>query len=132
MSEDMEAGPELDALVAREVMGWWIFEQAAHMDGDRVYPHCYHESERRGRGLIVYDGVVEKPFRPSTDIAAAFSLLDRFDGWKLVSSPVGIQCVLYTIKKVDHPPEMVGEDADTAPLAICRAALKSVRAGRSA
>jgi len=113
----MPAGRELDVLIAEHVMGLepWLGK-----------PGAFHAP-------IVLPHDTPKPCLPpaySTDIAAAFSVLMAFpkthkgifhtqrrsNGWTL-GQPLEWQCTIGATNKVS---------ADTAPLAICRAALKAV------
>ena len=105
----MPAGREMDALLAEKVMGWGI-EVNPIFEG--------------GIGLQVSPGTTKAiaMFAPSTDIAAAWEVLNKLthkepcinylnDLW----NPVGWHC---------HIDGHHAEGCDTAPLAICRCALK--------
>jgi len=110
--DEMEAGRELDALVAERVMG----AVPAHTPGDwmvAVGAPPYYRFGGSVRGLPDY----------STNIAAAWQVVERM-------SEQALPCVM-------HDGQMwVGEFycityshtayAHTAPLAICRVALKAV------
>ena len=124
--DEMPAGKEMDALLAEKVMGWGI-EVNPIFEG--------------GIGLQVSPGTTKAiaMFAPSTDIAAA---------WEVAGQLTKIQCgddfYAFEITKkhygwwvrVKHPlwmgihnelgknHEMYQAHADTAPLAICRCALK--------
>jgi len=124
----MEAGRELDALVAEKVFGWkWIrfryelggaqgpeeaiqvspddfpgyFDEDSYMADDGKYPRSYHP-----RGRPAY----------STDIAAAWFVVERMRDdkswerfvWNLPGALSGIHSMLEQL----------------TPIAICRAALK--------
>ena len=137
----MKAGRELDAKVAVEVMGWHKDER----------PGYYHWLNEEG-GETGYDWLEKpiKPFDPSTDIAAAWEVLEklkemgfycelfdmrhgcytldskgpRFVGWKVEI------CDLEDTEEMGPMPVDHSEDwtafAETAPLALCLAALKAM------
>ncbi len=96
--DKLEAGPELDALVAEKVMG---------MEPDGPWA----------------------PPKYSTDIAAAWEVLMVLVG--RIPEPIGIiidkQGQFFVVKGEQCDLEDVAS-ASTAPLAICRAALKAVGA----
>lgn len=110
--DDMPAGPEMDRLVAERVMGW-------EPKPPRWNGWWYYEDHRPDED--------SKCFQPSTNIAHAWEVVDRMkirgddvcldfyrshDQWQVsTNAPKGRgSCA----------------SADTAPLAICRAALKAV------
>ena len=109
----MEAGPELDALVAERVMGWTRNDK-----GFWFKPGKRHNWN--------HDGLDPPPY--STDIAAAWEVVE-----KIKSLPAGIDilvranCVAIDLHMFDMADGLVKDieagDATTAPLAICRAAL---------
>jgi len=128
----LEAGPELDALVAEKVMGW---HRAA----------CSNWTERRsGQPWLDVDSLsAANPFwSPSTDIAAAWEVVEKVRGWK--PKVRGNTCACFAIDApavtggLEKPAvwaagwhdyagwERAGSleaTADTAPLAICRVSL---------
>ena len=98
----MQAGRELDALVAEKVMGWTAIKgDLGSMPDGRIY--------------------VEVPYY-STAIAAAWGVVEKckYEVW--------IRCLHGSceVRVVDCGHEITRVDADTAPLAICLAALKAV------
>lgn len=97
----MKPGRELDALVAEKVMGWTEV--------------CGYEGEYKGYWKILP--------KYSTDIAAAWAVVELplFDGWAIGRNASGKW-------EVFNPWEnnFVVSVADTAPHAICLAALKAV------
>lgn len=112
--EKMEAGPEMDALVAERVFGWAGWKRA---EGDCLHgiPPDATGRDRHGTCVPNY----------STHIAAAWIVVD-----KLARLSFGIdreQCfgVRYDVRCYDDPDmrDKVRATAETAPLAICRAAL---------
>ena len=108
----MEAGREMDALVAEKVMGW------------KRVPHAHPEIEAAGGMWLTPRGPRMCPAY-STDIAAAWGVVEWFtrrsytvalhtthsDGWV---------CSIRGALLADTA------QAPTAPLAICRAALAAV------
>jgi hypothetical protein len=132
MSEEdvdkMQAGPALDALVGEKVMGWKLINL-----GRRKYDYASTDEDRRaalsGRGVFEWhwegkdapdDGFAHE-WNPSTDIAAAWQVVEKLHepdttDFSLNSATVGWRARFGYVFKAF---------GDTAPLAICRAALKS-------
>jgi len=123
---NMPAGREMDALVAEKVMGW--------IPKDNLY---WKDNEGSFAGWATeFSEYSVKPFRPSTDIVAAWQVLEhliatgeqRFEAPALFKYPLAWLCVFY--QKHEKPGEMapawIDANAPTAPLAICRAALLAV------
>lgn len=103
MSDQMPAGPELDAIIAEKVMGWKRVpgtESGAWMDP------CTNDG-RMGS------------WSPSTDIAAAWEVVEKL---KLSLIPTNKGWIVSQHHLFEGP---FGED-ETAPLAICRAALAAI------
>ena len=108
--DKLEAGPELDALVAEHVMGWrWAVAE------------CEAPSLNDGR-CQKPNGAFVLNFKPSRDIAAAWQAVEKFNNydWKLESHGEGETFTIY--KDGTH----YSGDGAGAPLAICRAALKAM------
>lgn len=111
--DQMPAGREMDALVAEKVMGWTP------------------SLSSQGIMWLNKDGEYERgehTFHPSTDIAAAWEVVERLEA-------IGV--LLWKLGREDHMPNWyvsvgrnfqpgVSAEERTAPLAICRAALKAV------
>ena len=131
----MEAGRELDALVAERVMDWrWLVSQVS---GRRALFPPDHAPEWFGR---VADG--SEPLTDqwdtrlphySTDIAAAWQVVEKMrERWPVVRLEVDVEGWRVEIHTDEGTPSYyrpVAEDyADTWPLAICRVALKAVAA----
>jgi hypothetical protein len=110
--EQMPAGREMDTLIAERVLGWTFhpssFEQA-------------EPSEWRKDGRKIWAA----PFTPSVNIAAAWEVFDPMHV-PLEKSQEGTWLV-YRPERKGETGEWLGITilgrADTAPLAICRAAL---------
>ena len=127
-----EAGPELDRLVAEKVMGW------TNLD-DMWSPFLRNPST----GLYRKDANQQKTrWAPSTDIRAAWEVVEklRTDGWApSLFGPIpedgpwaGLAIVWYAqlerqwLDRTGKPREFAEDYGDTAPLAICLAALRAV------
>ena len=112
---NMEAGRELDALVAEKVMGWQWY------DGHGTAGPSYWETQG---GEFAHFG----EFEPSTDIAAAWEVVEKMAelvgpisvAWGSFGTEGNMASVMAFM---GNPPGVV---APTAPLAICRAALLAV------
>lgn len=110
--DKMEAGPEIDALVAVQVMGWT--RQPDHVDGLIVHP-MYRTLEGANTSY---------PPAYSKNIAHAWDVAESARTWALLEISMATQCEC-TISGRGRIWRAAG---DTAPLAICRAALKAVGA----
>jgi hypothetical protein len=116
--DEMKAGPEMDRLVAEKVMGW-----AIGSDGCSV-------EERHGR---LWRGEAWEDdcyiWRPSTNIAHAWEVVEHLRGWwtavELKSIDECCACLIEDNSGDVNERYVATAEADTAPLAICRAALKA-------
>lgn len=106
----MKAGRELDALIAEKVMGLIAYKVQLVAPPPRV--RTIDELQRVGSPLPHY----------SADIAAAWEVVEKADLWSLYGS-IGDGPYRACIQFEDREGLMT---ADTAPLAICLAALKAV------
>lgn len=147
---DLPPGPELDAAVAREVMGWWQAE-----------PQDVEAKKWKLRGLTAWgdEGLASLRFigppdldkgpgsgfwSPSTDIAAAWEVVERLYEQEIELAGLSRQrrCGKNLDRlgeygcRLDIPqhlwrdrfgPSGVHEFSPTAPHAICLAALAAVR-----
>ena len=129
--DEMEAGRELDALVAEKVMGW------RRVSDGQFYFWPSKEMVEALRmshpDLLAVDYFAAPEF--SADIAAAWKVVEKMysDGWtvsvgSLAAKPRGWRCTVSHMHADDfyRHPESYEANADTAPLAICRAVLKAV------
>src|SRR3990167_6527685 len=122
--DSIPAGVELDKLIAEKVMGWRL--GAPHYVHGPLMHGGSMQRAWEGSGLPRADG--SSPFswgfKPSTDISAA---------WEIVEKLNEVQGGIFSLGKNgdawicfwghgDGP----SATADTAPLAICHAALKAV------
>jgi hypothetical protein len=102
----MPAGRELNALVAEKVMG---------------------QAWQGGNPVPNYDGRWPWPPPYSTDIAAAFEVAEAVSklAWHLSRGSRGYNCQIVLAECLTKCFEV--RDVETAPLAICRAALLTVK-----
>lgn len=132
--DKLEAGPEMDAVVAKKVMKWIAKEEYVSgplMHGGRMMK-LYH-----GEGMPNEDGLRYsiEGFNPSTSISPAWTVIDKFNKegkeWELVISKENCQisnmdCEGRILTGWNPYADFLVVDAPTAPLAICRFALKIV------
>ena len=111
-AKELEAGAELDALVAEKVMGWRRVD--SHDD-----PTLYIWRTLRGDVSPHY-------WKPSTDMTAAWQVVERIELLKYRTLEYIPRDGGWWID--DNHNHAVQVCAPTAPLAICRAALATVRA----
>jgi len=119
----LEAGRELDALVAKKVMGWHLVRWADETDGGRVWKGDAGEY----RAPYSVDPNPKWRWSPSTDIAAAWEVVDA-----LMDNGIGLPQIFHDgqlwVASVSDCTRKKSNMASalTAPLAICRAALLAV------
>jgi hypothetical protein len=113
----VKAGPELDALVAEKVMGWKVWQASS--------------------AVILFDRGTGKwtTFSPSTGIVSAWEVLERLrEIWEIEMGgcPTPLVDARHASWGVRLNPKVTTDDrvsveaqADTAPLAICLAALQA-------
>ena len=145
----MKAGRELDALVAEKVMGFCSCLNSEHyLDSSWSVPVPsswvgYAEGRRTTSSVYVVDSVNDLwhctehdlPLPPgkadySTSIAAAWEVVEKFHPeWFVdIMTPIieSEPWLCYIHKPTEEASEVYSAFADTAPLAICLAALKAV------
>lgn len=124
MSNEATAGPELDARVAERVMG---LVACGAWEPIRVYPVEYMKT-----GLCNHPACAPSVYvaRFSTDIAAAWQVVEklRADGWSFACIGDGKTWTSVFAREVPEIVEPDTVEADTAPLAICLAALAAAEA----
>ena len=120
---------EIDALVAEKVMG-----RRLRQPGEKYEQFKFYYATRSGL-LVMDDGFpnTDPTFHPSTDIAAAWQVVEEMGGgnsvilsWRPMTGPSD-----GFLKKAGKWHCVIGLTeviAATAPLAICLAALKAVEA----
>ena len=125
--DEMEAGPELDALVAEKVMGWYsrqeTFEGTSFFGNPRSITLAFWYTKN---GELLPLGATDF----STDIAAAWQVVE-----KLTVETTNFRLIRYAYNRVyacfsftDWDEDITGEGNGeySAPLAICKAALKVI------
>jgi hypothetical protein len=115
----MEAGRELDALIAEKVMGWTV-ELIVNSPCDAFEEWRDAQGWRYGPNPPLY----------STDIAAAWEIAEKLQ-LAVIPDASGGWCAGHALfRGPGWYEENVNdwEHADTAPLALCRAALAAVGA----
>lgn len=128
--EDMKAGPELDAMVAREVMGEVWDESRCRICGwplvEKLKDGCVADS---CSFRPVPDRRADAPAPYSTDLLAAWQIVDKEHLCvHRAGSPQPFYWVGYPSDRgggmvADMENKTLGT-GETAPLAICRSALK--------
>ena len=131
--EAMEAGVELDALLAEHVMGWSVkLEQHPAYITPRLSLVVFHNRRfpRVGPPENRYDAHWDySDWTPSKDIAAAWQVFEKMvaDGWQ-----VGVVSMDATWDaSVSGDRRMYEARAATAPLAMCKACLLALRSTQS-
>lgn len=121
MNQDMprEAGRRLDILVAKQVMGWKLGRR--YGNGGQEWA-----SYREMSGVPM---TVEHTPQFSTDIGAAWRVVETLTDDR--GSDVMWRAEFFKKRFGFESDNQFVEFADTAPLAICLAALKAVEAGAS-
>lgn len=128
--EKMEAGPEMDARVARTVMGW-KFRKATPND-DWVQYHVDNWISPEAEGKPPRD-MFDKPHPFSTNLVRAFEVVNKLVNdavptvrWELSGFHPGsgdAPVFAFELREVMDGEEVVSADGDSIPEAICRAAL---------
>jgi hypothetical protein len=113
----MNPGPELDALVAEKVMGWTI-------DKLHGFTVVINPEMKKNDWIAFLNGFSPYPAY-STDIAAAWSVVKKFDYLYLFRSPE-INDGMYECKLTMADERKYYALSESAPHAICLAALRAV------
>ena len=130
--DKLEACRELDALIAEKVMGWKWFIGVANLGSGPKYRYL-DEPRVWNPPRVEWDGKTEMPVNHpiidtqrhpdySSDIAAAWEVVEKYKGW---GSGVQVRIVNRFAQALILEQH---SQADTVPLAICRAALKALSA----
>ena len=112
--DTLSAGREMDALVAEKVMGWSPLNRTEH-----------HLSWNVPEGIRTWEETSYGSFKPSTSIAAAWEVVEKLRKEEI---PIEITSGFfgpYSCRIASNHGWLAMVQADTAPLAICRAALKA-------
>ena len=123
-ASDLPAGRELDALVAEKVMGWTFqtFPEGACPEVRHWHRTSPIPEERSPEWAASFIGACP---RFSTDLAAAWTVVEKLRGcdqWP----EIGATGRSWYCEFEGEPGVIVEGFGDTAPLAICRAALEAV------
>jgi hypothetical protein len=135
--DTMEAGREMDALVAERVMGLTLRREEE--DESPTHPYVYRWQRPDGSRICTHtsfgfgwcgsrDEANKCLPSYSTDIAAAWQVVEHFSKGKDMPVFVGMvgDSAEAKIYDTEGNPLMEPVHADTPALAICRAALKAV------
>lgn len=143
--DEMPAGREMDALIAEKVMGhrpeYGCFVDDGHSDDcvtdicDCVIAESLHKDGEKFPDKCQYWRVVD-PFPYSTDIAAAWEVVEKIKDTNMDSYKYGANSFELSRNRPMQPSRLYAcrfnsnnngySYAETASLAICRAALKAV------
>lgn len=120
--ENMEAGSEIDALVAENIMGWHkVFEKTPKVVFEDWYDSEHHYQHR----VSTDDGFMDGEdlhtifWCPSQSILWAMEVVEKFDVVRLTKS-FGLSGVMWIVKIGD-----IEVFDKSASLAICKASLLS-------
>lgn len=103
---------DIDREIAEKVMGWYIQKRFIHYVPVGMPNRDFWWDENIPKYSV-------QNWHPSTDIAQAFMVVEKFNQFEIGKDKEGSYfCVINFDEIIDH--------ADTAPLAICKAALKTV------
>lgn len=123
----LEAGRELDALVAEKIFGWQRRPFECNAEQRVVVPPGWTDfSSRYWWGKDINSQVPAY----STEIGAAWQVAECFDEVQLWKGPHGWSCRMERGED-EHVQHGEALRADTAPLAICRAALAAIETLRT-
>lgn len=123
--EEMQAGREMDALVAEKVFHSKPCDKWKRLSTISMvkFDECEHGS---------CFPPMEGPPKYSTSISAAWEVVEKFDSFSIIHNAfykkLGEEFIVCELTR--YEPEAYAEGrADTAPLAICRAALSAGEKG---
>ena len=115
--DEMQAGPEINMLIAERVMGW---RQSS-------LPGVFIDEDERFWG-VTDEMPTSRQFNPSTDIAAAWQVVEKLNLLenKILTKNEDGKYIVCDIAFFGEWPDYYAGASELAPLAICRAALKAV------
>lgn len=124
--DKLEAGRDMDALVAHKIMGYYVDRWSPDFSEIdywyRTEPQPWYSGSHNEQTKIVP--------HYSTDIAAAWQVVERLWSKHLYYFYLSYYESINWVRIVGTAPAEVWHgNAETAPLAICRAALKAVGGG---
>jgi len=142
--DEMEAGREMDALIAEKVMGWTRHSWASHSALKKM---LYCTNCGKTKGIHQNEGFAQFCNKPicgpdnySTDIAAAWEVVEMLEdiapgeGWVEINhhGKAGAYCRIWRLIDGENGEqwnvltEAGANGPQVTPLVICRAALKAV------
>lgn len=127
MNKPLPPGRELDAAIAEKVFGWKLYQyfDEAPFEREASTPEDYCRAANNDGWYWSGEGAEGEAwqFKPSTDIASAWSVVE-----KLNSAPHYMPFYLKSEGMSEYIARFVDSEgeADSAPHAICLAALKAV------
>lgn len=115
---------EIDALVAEKVMGWYWSETDEMLEG--LFPPV--GDYRRTLSWLNFDsnGYVLSMPNYSTNISDAWIVIDKLKGLNIVNLHYAIGEWTVDVYDFDTGKMLAISSSETAPMAICKAALKAV------
>lgn len=129
--DELEAGRELDEVVAEKVMGWQLVHTAEPLAPFNRW------RDRSGKSRYTRNDILPGLcWLPSTNIAAAWEVVGALNGMKLgwfsleqfgEKGQGTWRAIIWT--GGEEMDDCLFADAETVPLAICRMALKAVTKG---
>ena len=118
--DEMPAGPEMDRLIAAEVMGWKPFFGPGNLGDGWGFEFSSNGKPSR---LMVVVGGKSREFSPSANSAHAWEVMRKMvtcTRWNVFAAAVAWDA---------DPLTALIAHGDLAPLSICRCALKIARSG---
>ena len=113
---------EIDRQIAEKVMGWTLDDVSLWQDESDRWTHYMQHPPH-----AAYRNCVNKYWRPSTNIAHAFELVEKMKGleWIFEIGTISLKAEWYAEfqKGIEYP---FGVHSDTPTMAICLAALKTL------
>ncbi len=136
--EQMEAGPEMDRIIAEEVMKWTRYQDGT--DPETYHGPIYAWRDEKGRRVAWATAWYDNDaWSPSTNIAHAWNVVDRMHtrgiGTTLMTpfaytdeglGPMETYSASMARRHPKGEQHGYGRDAKSAAVAICRAAVKAM------
>jgi ABA sandwich protein len=117
---NMPAGREMDILMI-DIVGGGLIDKAIHYNASMGIRYAIQDD-----GVWKFQPGLAWLWSTSTEIAAAWEVVDKFYSMKLDKYSNGSEWRCYIVGEKDGKNADGNSIADTAPLAICRAALLAV------
>lgn len=128
MTNELEAGPELDALIADKVMCMVPCENWFVQRYTELGPIWFGGAANCGHGALHYCYPKGSPAKYSTNMEAAWTVLEKLsaDKWRAIHIGNTDSGWNVQIDRSERALDSACDSSPTAPLAICRAALKAI------